>query len=300
MNVRIVIALLVVAAVTAAGCGTSTDGVSKAKPGQTEVVVAFYPLGWLAQQLGGDDVHVTNLTPAGSEPHELELTPQNIRQLQEADVVLYMGHGFQPAVTAALEASDATKIDVLAAPGLHLEAPVATGARQGDRLDVDPHVWLDPVRFARIADYVAGELRMDPAAVDRQLAALDASFRGGLADCVRTDIFTSHAAFGYLADRYGLTQVALTGLSPEAEPKPRDLERIAKQARSAGATTIFFETLVSSKLAEQVAREAGAKAAVLDPLEGIARERLDDGVTYLTVQRENLAALARALGCAAA
>lgn len=295
MKLIIVIVSLFAAALVAGGCANSGASASGAKPGQTEVVVAFYPLGWLAQELGGDGVHVTNLTPAGAEPHEVELTPQNIRQLQEADVVLYMGRGFQPAVEDALEGSDAQQVDVLEAPGLDLTG--AEGGAQGGELDVDPHVWLDPVRFATIADYVAKQLDEDAAPVDAQLAQLDADFRAGLADCARDEIFTSHAAFAYLADRYGLRQVALTGLSPEAEPRPQDLERVSEQARAAGATTIFFETLVSPKLAEQVAEEAGATAAVLDPIEGIDRTRLDRGVTYLDVQRENLAALERALGC---
>jgi zinc transport system substrate-binding protein len=297
MNMRIVIALLVASAALSAGCANTAATGSDAKPGQTRVVVAFYPLGWLAQQLGGSTVHVTNLTPAGAEPHDLELTPQDITELQRADVVLYMGRGFQPGVEDALRGSDAKKIDVLKTPGLDLKAPVAAGEQEGARLDVDPHVWLDPVRFTKIADYVAAKLGDDPSKVDGELGALDTAFTAGLQGCQRDDIFTSHAAFGYLADTYGLTQVAITGLSPEAEPKPRDLEAVADKAREVDATTIFFETLVSPKLAEQVAREVGARAAVLDPIEGITQKRLDDGVDYLQVQRDNLTALQAALGC---
>ena len=126
---------------------------------------------------------------------------------------------------------------------------------------------------------------------------LDRDFAEGLASCERREIVTSHAAFAYLADAYDLEQIALTGVSPESEPGPGELEELVERVEREGATTIFFETLVSPDLAETVARETGAEVAVLDPLEGLTEERTAKGADYFTVMRENLAALRRALGC---
>ena len=166
--------------------------------------------------------------------------------------------------------------------------------------EVDPHVWLDPVRFARQARSIAAAL--GPGASADALAArldgLDADFRRGLASCARRQIVTSHAAFGYLAKRYGLEQIPLTGITPEAEPSPRDLERLVREVEASGATTVFFESLVSPKLAETVAREAGATHGRAQPAsKGSREEQLADGADYFSVMRENLAALRKALGC---
>jgi len=303
----VVISGLLSAALIAVGCADSGErsrGAGASSGDRVTVVASFYPLAWLAERTGGKRVDVRNLTPAGAEPHDLELTPRDIAELQSADVVIYMGRGFQPALEDALKDSDAQQIDVLETPSLSLITPAAGGkvgeqqhADEGE-LDIDPHVWLDPNRFAAIADYVAQKLRWEGGEVSGELKSLDGEVRAGLAECERRELFTSHAAFGYLADRYDLDQVAITGLSPEAEPLPRDLERVGDRARTAGATTIFFETLVSPKLSEQIADEVGAQTAVLDPLEGIAQDRLAAGVDYLAVMRENLAALQKGLGCA--
>ena len=298
MFMRIILASLVVlVSGLTAGCSATTRTTSGSRGDARSVVVAFYPLAWLAEQLGGSSVRVTNLTPAGSEPHELELAPDDLAAIRDADVVLYVGRGFQPAVEAALAGTRAVKVDVLDAPGLDLLSPRAGRAGTDERLDVDPHVWLDPSRFAAVARFVAPRLDADARPVEGTLDRLDATFRSELTGCRRHEFVTTHAAFGYLADAYGLDQVPITGVSPEAEPLPRDLERVVRQARSTHAGTIFFEPLVSSKLARQVAHEANASAAVLDPIEGITPRRLADGVDYIHVQRANARALHDALDC---
>jgi zinc transport system substrate-binding protein len=160
-------------------------------------------------------------------------------------------------------------------------------------------VWLDPVRFAGIVRQIASALRT-PTAADALVARLDAldrAYRRGLAHCTRREIVTSHAAFGYLAERYGLVQVPLVGLQPEAEPGPRAIERLVDEVRSTGATTVFSEPLASAALADAVAREAGATTARLDPLEGLTAAETDAGADYFTVMHENLQALRTALGC---
>jgi zinc transport system substrate-binding protein len=270
-----------------AGCGGATTD------GEEHVVAAFYPLAWAAEQIGGGAVDVANLTPPGAEPHDLELTPRDVDRIREADLVLYLGGGFQPALERALEDRDGPSLDLLRG-----QRPKGPSTRE-EELAVDPHVWLDPVRFERMVREIAAALdrRRTGARLVARLQALDEAFERGLASCRRREIVTSHAAFGYLAERYGLRQIALTGLSPEAEPGPRDLEKLVREVEASGATTVFFESLVSPRLAETVAREAGAKTAVLDPLEGLPKDELGAGEDYVSVMRSNLASLRRALAC---
>jgi len=165
--------------------------------------------------------------------------------------------------------------------------------------DVDPHVWLDPRRYAQVTRAIASALGDEPRAEPfvRRLDELDRELARGLRRCDRRTIVTSHAAFGYLAARYGLEQVALVGLAPEAEPSPATVARLADTVRATGATTVFTEPLVAPALADTVAREAGAVTATLDPLEALTPSEEDAGADYFRVMRENLAALRKALGC---
>jgi zinc transport system substrate-binding protein len=265
-------------------------------------VAAFYPLAFTAERVGGDAVSVTNLTPPGAEPHDVELSARDVERVRSADFVFYLGSGFQPALERAVEDASGKAVDVLAGLDLH-EGGGHEGAEHAGEAEsdarVDPHVWLDPVRYAEIVGRIRAALGRPQAAVTMrdELEQLDTQFRTGLRTCARREIVTSHAAFGYLAERYGLEQIALTGLSPEAEPSPRELERVISEVREHGATTIFFETLVSPRLAETVARESGARTAVLNPLEGLTEEELERGEDYFSVMGANLAALRKALGC---
>jgi zinc transport system substrate-binding protein len=278
---RIVLLCVSLSLLGSAGCGGDGDT-------EAGVVAAFYPLAYAASQVAPTGTTVADLTPVGAEPHDLELSPKHVGDIRGASHVVYAGGGFQPGLEDALEGRPA--LDVLTAvPTLPAE--------EGE--SVDPHVWLDPVRYAEVARAIAEELGR-PRGADRfvsRLEMLDAELRRGLARCERRQIVTSHAAFGYLAERYGLEQVALAGLSPEAEPSARDIERLADEVRATAATTVFFEPLVSPRLAETVAREAGVGTAVLDPIEGLTQEQVDEGADYFTVMRDNLAALRRALGC---
>lgn len=276
-----------VAAALLAGCG----GSSGAGGAQDTVVAAFYPLAYAAEQIAGSSAGVRNLTPAGAEPHDLELTAGDVRDVDGAKLVLYLGNGFMPGLETAVRRRSGPSLDLLAGEPLSSEA--------GDGGESDPHVWLDPVRYAAMARSIAAALGGDAAGsrLARRLERLDEDFRSGLARCQRRQIVTSHAAFGYLAGRYGLEQVPLEGLAPEAEPSARDIARLADVVRSSGATTVFFETLVSPKLAQTVAREAGVGTAVLNPLEGLTDDEIAAGADYFTVMRANLTALQKALGC---
>ncbi len=273
---------------------------------RVSVVASFYPLAEAASRVGGNLVSVENLTPPGVEPHDLELAPDDIETIATADMIVYLGGGFQPAVEDALaEAEHAVTVDALKAVATN--AAPASEAEEG--LTVDPHAWLDPARYEEIVRAVADALaKADPAneatyaanadAYIAEIAALDDEFRSGLSDCERTTIVTSHEAFGYLADAYGLTQVGILGLSPEAEPDPRRLAELRDLVEREGVTTIFAEELVSPKVAETLASEAGVQVAVLNPIESLTDAQEQAGEDYLSLMRENLDTLRKALDCA--
>jgi zinc transport system substrate-binding protein len=289
---RIVLTALACLAVTV-GCGADDD--DAAAGGRREVVAAFYPLAFAAERVGGDSVDVTNLTPPGTEPHDVELSARDVERVRDADVVLSLGAGFMPALEDAVADADGEAIDLLA--GFELREGAENEDAEGEELD--PHVWLDPVRFRRLVTRIGATLERPEAAaaLAARLTSLDGEFRRGLASCARREIVTSHAAFGYLADRYRLEQIPITGISPEAEPTARDLEDIVDEVREHGATTIFFETLVSPRLARTVAREVGADTDVLNPLEGLTEDESERGENYFSVMRSNLATLRKALDC---
>jgi zinc transport system substrate-binding protein len=276
------IVLIIVLAVFLAGCGAAASG-------KRTVIAAFYPLAFAAERIGGAQFHVEDLTPPGSEPHDLELTPQAVGRIENAHVVLYLSHGFQPAVSKAVAQAKGKRIDILAGLPLHQSSE--------EGLTADPHVWLDPVLFTDVVRRIGAALHRPVGPLVAQLRHLDRQYRAGLRHCTRKEIVTSHAAFGYLAQRYGLTQVPITGLTPESEPSPQQLTHVVDVVRRTHATTVFFETLVSPRLAETVAREVGAKTAVLDPLEGLTPSEQAQGDDYLTLMRSNLAAIRKALDC---
>ena len=275
-----VILILAATAVFLAACGGGGT------TGRESVVASFYPLAFAAEQIGDGRIDVRNLTPPGAEPHDLEVSPKDVAAIHDADLILLLGHGFQPQ----LEDAAGTGTNVLR---LLYTAGLRTHANG------DPHVWLDPLRYAKIVTRIGQALgnAQGASAFVARLRALDAEYRDGLANCERRDIVTSHEAFAYLAERYGLRQIAITGLSPEAEPQPGDLARVVSLARERGVTTIYFETLVSPRIAETVARETGAKTAVLDPIEGLTKDEISHGENYFTRMRENLRALQGGLGC---
>jgi zinc transport system substrate-binding protein len=283
----------------ASGCTSDA-----APDGRAAVVTSFYPLSFAAARVGGSCVRVTNLTPAGVEPHDLELTPDAVEAIATADVVLFMGGGFQPALEDAVEDAEGRAVDVLDVVG----TSPAAGEEAEDGLAVDPHVWLDPGRFEQIVAATAGALEesgraasCDPsgAAGDlrSELDELDRDFRAGLARCDRDLIVTTHAAFRYLAAAYGLRQEAIAGLEPQGGPDPKRLAELKTLVEEEGVTTIFTEELVAPDVAETLAAEAGVTTAVLFTIEGLTDEETAAGHDYLSLMRENLDALDAALGC---
>lgn len=326
MNVRTTMAAAAGAALLLAACGGDEGAVSgAAEDGELAVVASFYPLAEAAGRVGGDRVSVANLTPAGSEPHDLELSPTQVEDLEDAGLALVLGGGFQPGVEEVAARRDGATVELLEALGVGRDGPEDDHADGGDHADdddhaaegdghghqegaFDPHVWLDPTMMVAIVDEVAEALvEVDPDGAEvfranadayrAELAGLDAEFEQALADCDGSTIVVAHEAFGWLTDRYGLTQEGLAGLSPEAEPDPARLAELTDLVEEERITTVFTETLVSPRVAETLAREAGVDTAVLNPLEGLTEAQVADGATYASVMRENLDALARALGC---
>lgn len=300
----LVVALAVTLMATAATAGVVALPASTAAAAtpRVEVVAAFYPLAWAAERVGGTRVSVRNLTPAGTEPHDLELTPDQRDDIEDADVVLVLGRGFQPAVEDAAASRDRGTVELLD------RLPVTGSGRTVDD-GLDPHVWLDPGLMADIVDETAAALSAaDPngragyearaAALRGELDALDARYSAGLAQCDRRLVVTAHDAFGYLAAAYDLQQEGVAGLSPDTEPDPKRLAALADLVERKGVTTIFTEELVSPKIARTLAREAGGlRTDTLNPLEGLTAKEIARGDDYVSVMDRNLARLRRALGC---
>ncbi len=302
------------AALLLSACGSSEGSTGGGDGGDgLSVVASFYPLEWAAARVGGDRIDVTTLTPPGTEAHDVELTPQDVGTVADADLVAFL-HGFQPAVDEAVEgqagdsawdAAGAADLSLAAEGHDHAEEEGADGEHSDEEI-ADPHFWLDPVRMAEVGDALAERLAdLDPdgaaayeqnaAALRDDLEALDAEIEEALGSCAVDTMVTGHDAFGYLGERYGFEVIGISGLSPSEEPDPAQVAEISELVEERGVTTVYSETLVDPAVAETVAAEAGAQTAVLDPLEGLTDESA--GEDYLAVMRANLTVLQQGQNC---
>jgi zinc transport system substrate-binding protein len=293
----LVAAPLIIAALALSACGSGSAGPGRTSTGKLAVVASFYPLKFAVEQIGAGHVAVTSLTRPGAEPHDVELTPHDVATVSKAGLVVYE-LGLQGAVDQAVESEGGDRgLDV--SPAAALDLATAGGTK-------DPHFWLDPQRYAVVAKRISERLSsVDPAnkadyernakVFEDRLGTLGEEFRTGLASCRRKEIVTSHAAFGYLAERFGLTQIAINGLSAEQEPGPAELAAVSTYVRAHGGTTIYAETLVSPAIAITVAEESGAKMATLDPIEGLTDK--SNGKDYFEIMRSNLKALRAGQDC---
>ncbi|CAN5896114.1 metal ABC transporter substrate-binding protein [soil metagenome] len=286
MRRRFALALSTLLVAVLGACGGDSDGTDDSR---RSIVTAFYPLTFVATAVAGDEADVSSITPAGVEPHDLELTAAQVRRVSEADLLIYIGQGFQPALDR-LVPEVANTLDVL------------TVRPPGVRAD-DPHIWLDPSLMVGMTDTVVSAMsKVDPnnAPAYRengdeliaQIHELDDNFSNGLSLCERRTIVTTHESFGYLADRFNLEQVGIAGIDPDQEPSARRLNEVAEIVENQDITTIFFETLLPEDLADTIAAETGADTAVLDPLESPPATG-----NYISAMRANLSALRTALGC---
>jgi len=306
---RTLVALLLPATFALGGCAAFSDDAGSADDG-IQVATAFYPLQYVGERVAGEHATVENLTAPGGEPHDLELNPTETAQVAQADLVVFL-HGFQSSVDDAVETNaTGTLLDVEEVVELRPaedghEEESAEEHEEHDHGDADPHFWHDPLLIADLGDEVADQLAdLDPGHAAEytanagdlraDLEALDQEFTDGLAQCERSTVVVSHDAFGYLG-RYGLEFEPIAGLSPDAEPTPADLGRLQELIVDEGVTTVFYESLVSPEIAEQLAADTGVETAVLDPIEGLTEETADED--YLSLMASNLAAIEEANGC---
>ncbi len=261
--------------------------------GKLQITTSFYPMFFFTSQIGGDKVNVVNITPAGSEPHDYEPTPQDIIAIEQSKLLVLNGN-IEPWGNKIKEELKNKNTEVIIAG----ENSAST----------DPHVWLSPALAKIESEKIKSALEnIDPANADyyqfnltnleKKLDKIDKDYKIGLANCNKNSFVTTHAAFGYISKNYGLTQVAITGLTPDEEPSLQKIAQIANFAKENNIKYIFFEALTSPKLSQTIANEMGAKTLVLDPIEGVSSQDLSKGVNYLTLMDNNLQNLRIALEC---
>ena len=312
---------------------TASSGDSSSKDGSLTVMASFYPLKYLAEKVGGEHVSVTSLTPDGAEPHDLELSPKMVDSLSSADAVIYLAGFQSAVDEAIEQQAPKTVIDVSSAAELveagsdanHPAEEEATEETQSGETDAhdhdheghdhaghdhhhdmsaDPHFWLDPVRMAKAATLVGDKLaeadsahadtyKANAKALAEELTTLGDTLVTKTSKCQVKTFVTAHTAFGYLADRTGLTQVGISGLDPESSPSPARLAEIGQIAKEQGVTTIFTEALIDPKVAQTLADDLGITTALLDPIES----QTDASKDYAAVMQANIDALTKANNC---
>jgi zinc transport system substrate-binding protein len=316
--------IFLISAVTAlllAGCGgnnegmTNSGGESVGSGKKLKVVTTFYPMYEFSKQVAGEHADVISLIPAGIEPHDWEPSAKDMTNIKEADIFIYNGIVEGWAEQALESAPNDKRIVVEAIGGIQLMESEEHGHEEEGHEEeeheeeggsLDPHIWLSPVLAQQevLAIQEAFE-KADPAHKDdykanadayiSKLKELDHAFKSGLQGVKHTEFVTQHAAFGYLAKEYGLTQVPIAGLSPEQEPSPEQMAEVVAFAKEHEIRTIFFETLVDPKIAQTIADEIGAKTDVLNPIEGLTDEDKKNNLDYIGIMTKNLEALKKAL-----
>ena len=273
-------------------------------PDNIHVVTSIYPLYFFASQIGGDKIDIKNITPSGAEPHDYEPSTRDISEIEKSDLLIVNGGNLEPWADKIIDDLKNKKVAVVIAGG----ADITQEIEEAGKLVKDPHVWLDPVLAKKEVEAILQAFNMTDNSniayyethakqLEEKLDALGQEFREGLKSCSQKNIVTSHTAFGYLASRYGLKQMPISGLSPEEEPSPQKLAEIVRFVKEKGVRAIFFETLVSPRQAETIAKEAGVDTLVLNPLEGLTKAAAASGQDYISIQRQNLHNLQIALDC---
>lgn len=271
-----------------------------------KVVTSFYPLYFFTQEIVGDRAEVINITSGGAEPHDYEPTVQDLSHIETADLIVLNGAGLEPWAenlekTTQQKAGQFLYVgeDIATLAGSVHEHEDEEANEQHEEEQRDPHVWLSPVRAQKMVEKIEHALiEVDPInasyynananVLKEKLQSLDEEYRIGLKECKKESIVTSHAAFAYLAHEYAFKQVSIAGLSPDEEPSAQSLSEVARYAKENNVLYIFFETLVSPKLSETVAKEIGAQTLVLNPLEGLSHEELMQQKNYISVMKDNL------------
>lgn len=287
-----------------AGC---TGGLGQeADSERLQVAATIYPLVFFAEQIGGDLVEVTALVPQGLEPHDYEPSPNDLKALYDADLVIYNGAALEPWMEDLEPELAADDVELFKAADYVDLIPLS----DEENGEWDPHVWLDPIRVKTIVESLASTMagldsenaetyQNNAKVIMAELDKLSEDFTIELAlmSCSAREFVTAHEAFAYLADRYGLTMISISGINPQDEPSIKELEEISKVVEEHGITTIYTETLVSSAYAETISEETGATLMVLNPLEGLTVEDVAAGEDYFTIMKRNFGNLKTGFVC---
>lgn len=273
------------------------------KSQKLQVVTSVYPLYYFATQIGGDKVDVTNIIPAGAEPHEYEPTARDIASIEKSDLLILNGAKLEPW-------ADRVKKDLQGTPVLIItagEGLTDLALKENNTQITDPHIWLSPPLAKKEIEHITQGLihadiqnteyyQNNADSLIQKMDALHNEFVSGLAQCNQKNIVTSHAAFGYLARTYGLRQTPIATISTQ-EPSIKQLAEIVDFMKQNNINYIFVERLVSPKLAETLSTEVGAQTLILDPIEGLSNQDMKAGKNYFTMMQDNLTNLRTALEC---
>ncbi|MFD1396011.1 metal ABC transporter substrate-binding protein [Kroppenstedtia eburnea] len=306
--------LFILFALVVSGCGES-GATSGPEDGKLKISASLYPLAFFAEEIGGEHVTVTHLVPPGVDAHDFEPTPKDVVKMADSDVLLYNGIGLEGWVDQVKSSLEGNTLIVNASKGVPLIKTDPHEEHGDDEHEKDhahehgnqdPHVWLDPVRAKQQAANIKNALvEKDPKhrgdyernydQLAQRLDHLHQQFKETVNKAEGKSFVVSHAACGYLADRYGLNQISVSGLSPSEEPSPKKLREVVKTARKHRVKYILFETLVSSKVAKTVQKEVGARPLTIHPLEGLTQQEKSRGENYFTLMKKNADHLGKAL-----
>ncbi|WP_058486309.1 metal ABC transporter substrate-binding protein [Defluviitalea phaphyphila] len=298
------------------GCSSQEES-SDEKNDTISVYTSIYPLYDFAQKIGQDKVEVNLIVPPGAEPHDWEPSAKLIGKIENSDILIYNGAGMEFWIEKIIGSINNSNLTIVnSSENVELLKLNKDNLDHEDTLEdedehnhgeYDPHIWLDPLNAIIQSENIKNALiKVDSQNKDfyetnfnelkNKLLALDEKYRSTLSKLPKKEIVVSHAAFGYMANRYGLKQIYISGLSPQAEPTPSQMAEIANIIKEHDIKYIFFETLSNPKLAEVIAEETGAKPLVLNPLGSLTQEELDNNKDYFSIMEENLDSLQQALG----
>lgn len=267
------------------------------------VCTSFYCMYDFANKIGKDKINIKNLVPSGIEPHDYEPSPSDIATLEKADILIYNGAGMEGWIDKVLSSLNNKKLIVVeTSRGLKL----LKNKDEDIDLKYDPHVWLNPQNAKKQMEIIKEAFILkDPEnkayyeknyeEYAKKIDELDKEYKDAVSNFKSKDIIVSHSAFGYLCDAYGLNQIAIEGLLADTEPTPSKMAQIVRLAKEKNVKYIFFEELISPKVAQTIAKEVNAKTAVLNPLEGLSDEDIKSNKDYFSIMRENLKVLKEAL-----
>lgn len=283
---------------------TSCSPVVEKDPDKLLVYTSFYTMYDFTSKIGGDKITTLSLMPPGAEPHDWEPTPQQMKELDKADLFVYNGAGIEGWADSILASLD--KDIPVVKTSEHLE--LLTNEEEDDHDHdheghdhgaYDPHTWLSPLNAKQEMWEIANALaHLDPDNAPyywenyRQQAkrclTLDSSIRKELENLPTRELVVAHAAYGYFTTEYGLTQVSVRGFSPESEPSPKRMAEVIDFIRDNHIPVIFYEENSPSDIVEAISRDTGAKYQILSPIESVALKDQEQGIDYYYLMERNL------------